>query len=96
LLPVVEGEVEKKVEYDELRAEINKVLFNLPYRQREVIKIRFGLGDEEPKTLEEIGEIFNVSKERIRQIERNAMSRLKYYSRKGNLKSFWKDYQILP
>lgn len=92
LLPVVEGEIEKKVEYDELRAEINKVLSNLPYRHQEVIKMRFGFGNEEPKTLEEIGKIFNVTRERIRQIERTAMWRLEYYSKKENLKSFLKDY----
>lgn len=91
LLPIIEGEIEKKVEYDELRAEINRVLSNLPYRQREVIKMRFGLG-EESKTLEEIGKIFNVSRERIRQIEKRVLVKLRHLPYRGNLKSFLKGY----
>lgn len=91
LLPVVEGEVEKKVEYDELRVEINKVLSNLPYRQREVIKMRFGI-DREPKTCGEIGQIFNVTRSRIQQIEANALRKLRHPSRGRNLKSFLKSF----
>lgn len=92
LLPVVEGKIEKKVEYDELRAEINRVLPNLPYRQQEVIKMRFGLGNEESKTCEEIGKIFNVTRSRIQQIEARALRKLRHPSYSRKLKSFLKDY----
>lgn len=92
LLPIVEGEIEKKVEYDELRAEINRVLSNLPYRQQEIIKMRFGLGNEEPKTCEEIGEIFNVTRSRIQQIEAKALRKLRHPSYGRKLKAFLKSF----
>jgi RNA polymerase sigma factor (sigma-70 family) len=77
LLPAVEGEAEKKVEYDELHAAIYEILSKLPHRQQEVIRMRFGIEDEEPKTCEEIGKIFDVTKSRIQQIEAKALMKIK-------------------
>jgi len=92
LLPVVEGEVEKKVEYDELRAAIHEVLSQFPHRQREIIKMRFGLGGGGAKTCEEIGEIFNVTKARINQIEVRGLRKLKHPSHSRKLKLFLESY----
>lgn len=91
LLPIIEGEVEKKVEDNELHAEINKVLSKLSYRQEQIIRMRFGI-DEEPKTCEKIGKIFEVSRERIRQIEKIVLERLKNPYYRGNLKPFLESY----
>jgi len=87
LLPVVEGEAEKKVEYNELRAELNRILSKLSHRQEQIIRMRFGI-DEEPKTQEEIGKIFDVSKGRIGQIEEKVLRKKEF----RKLKSFWKGY----
>ena len=92
LLPVVKGEVEKKVEHDELHAAINEVLSNFPYRQREIIKMRFGFDGKEPKTLDEIGQIFNVTKTRIQQIEEKAFRKLRHPLYSHKLKSFLRGY----
>jgi RNA polymerase sigma factor (sigma-70 family) len=92
LLPVIEGEIEKKVEDDELHAEINRILSKLSHRQEQMIRMRFGLDDEKPKTYWEIGKIFGVSRERIRQIEEKMLKRLKHPHYRGNLKSFLESY----
>ena len=59
------------------KAQINKVLEKIPKRERDIIKMRYGLEDGCPHTLEETGSIFQVSRERIRQIEHKTLSRLK-------------------
>jgi RNA polymerase primary sigma factor len=59
-----------------LRHRINKVLKTLSYREREIIKLRYGLGDGYSYTLEEVGHIFKVTRERIRQIEAKAVRKL--------------------
>jgi RNA polymerase sigma factor (sigma-70 family) len=60
--------------------EINKLLSPLDEREREILKLRFGLDRGEPRTLEEVGEYFNLTRERIRQIEARAMSKLRHPS----------------
>ena len=95
LLPVVGGEIEKKVEDDELHAKLNRILSKLSHRQEQIIRMRFGI-DEESKTYEKIGKIFDVSRERIRQIEKEVMQKLEYYSKKENLKSFYKGHFRSP
>ena len=60
--------------------EINRLLGPLDEREREILKLRFGLDRGEPRTLEEVGEHFNLTRERIRQIEARAMSKLRHPS----------------
>jgi RNA polymerase sigma factor (sigma-70 family) len=63
-----------------LPLEISKLLAPLDDREREILKLRFGLDRGEPRTLEEVGEYFNLTRERIRQIEARAMSKLRHPS----------------
>jgi RNA polymerase sigma factor (sigma-70 family) len=63
-----------------LPEEINRLLAPLDDREREILKLRFGLDRGEPRTLEEVGEHFNLTRERIRQIEARAMSKLRHPS----------------
>ena len=71
-----------------LRTRITKVLKTLSYREREIIKLRYGLGDGYSYTLEEVGHIFKVTRERIRQIEAKAVRKLQQPSRSGELIGF--------
>lgn len=71
-----------------LRTRISKVLKTLSYREREIIKLRYGLGDGYSYTLEEVGHIFKVTRERIRQIEAKAVRKLQQPSRSQELVGF--------
>jgi RNA polymerase primary sigma factor len=71
-----------------LRGQISKVLKTLSYREREIIKLRYGLGDGYSYTLEEVGHIFKVTRERIRQIEAKAVRKLQQPSRSAELIGF--------
>ena len=71
-----------------LRNRIGKVLKTLSYREREIIKLRYGLGDGYSYTLEEVGHIFKVTRERIRQIEAKAVRKLQQPSRSQELVGF--------
>ena len=55
---------------------LREALENLSYRERRVIELRYGLGDQQPRTLDEVGRTFNVTRERIRQIEHNSLKKL--------------------
>lgn len=71
-----------------LREELNEILMTLNERERKVLELRFGLVDGTPRTLEEVGKEFNVTRERIRQIEAKALRKLKHPSRSQKLKDF--------
>jgi RNA polymerase primary sigma factor len=71
-----------------LRGRITKVLKSLSYREREIIKLRYGLGDGYSYTLEEVGHIFKVTRERIRQIEAKAVRKLQQPTRSQELAGF--------
>ncbi|MFI4874110.1 MAG: sigma-70 family RNA polymerase sigma factor [Blastopirellula sp. JB062] len=71
-----------------LRTRISRVLKTLSYREREIIKLRYGLGDGYSYTLEEVGHIFKVTRERIRQIEAKAVRKLQQPSRSQELVGF--------
>jgi len=71
-----------------LRREIEDALNKLTPREREVIRMRFGLDDGTPRTLEEVGRSFSVTRERIRQIEAKALKKLKHPSKSRRLREF--------
>jgi RNA polymerase primary sigma factor len=71
-----------------LRAQINEVLSELTDRERKVISLRFGLEDDRARTLEEVGQEFNLTRERIRQIEAKALRKLRHPSRSRKLKDY--------
>lgn len=71
-----------------LKEDINTVLSTLSDKEREIITLRFGLNNNAPMSLKEIGEIFNLTKERIRQIEKRALERLKQPSRARILEAY--------
>ncbi len=71
-----------------LREELNTALESLTDRERQVVELRFGLQDGRARTLEEVGKEFNVTRERIRQIEAKALRKLRHPSRSKRLKDF--------
>ena len=74
-----------------LKEEIKSVLLTLQEREQEVLELRFGLVDGTSHTLEEVGKKFNVTRERIRQIEAKALRKLRHPSRAKKLKDFLQD-----
>ena len=71
-----------------LKDKIESVLKTLTYREREIIKLRYGLGDGYTYTLEEVGRIFKVTRERVRQIEAKAVRKLQHPVRSRQLEGF--------
>jgi RNA polymerase primary sigma factor len=71
-----------------LKADVNKVLKTLNDREIGVVKLRYGLEDGRMRTLEEIGRVFGVTRERVRQIESKAMRKLKQPERNAVLKGY--------
>ncbi|MHC4446217.1 MAG: RNA polymerase sigma factor RpoD [Planctomycetota bacterium] len=71
-----------------LRSRINDILKTLTYREREILKLRYGIGDGYTYTLEEVGRIFKVTRERVRQVESKAIRKLQHPVRKRRLNSF--------
>ena len=80
--------IEEMIENRELRRILDGVLDTLTEREKKVIRLRFGLEDNRQWTLEEVGRLFNVTRERIRQIESKALRKLRHPSRLHNIKSF--------
>ena len=74
-----------------LKEELSNVLLTLTEREEKVLRLRFGLDDGQCRTLEEVGQIFNVTRERIRQIEAKALRKLRHPSRSRKLKDFLTD-----
>ncbi|MFN3698961.1 MAG: sigma-70 family RNA polymerase sigma factor [Dictyoglomus sp.] len=74
-----------------LKKDIEELLNELSEREREILKLRFGLEDNQPRTLEEVGKLFNVTRERIRQIEAKALRRLRHPSRSKKIKDYLED-----
>ena len=64
------------------------VLRTLTPREEQVLTLRFGLEDGRPRTLEEVGKVFNITRERIRQIEAKALRKLRHPSRSKRLKDY--------
>ena len=79
---------EDQVSKSLLREDLESVLDTLSPRERDVLRLRYGLDDGRMKTLEEIGQIFNVTRERIRQIEAKALRKLRHPNRNSILKEY--------
>ncbi len=92
LLDVIEDDQQPSPDYvlmdESLKSEIERALSTLSDREAEVIKLYFGLNKEHSMTLEEIGERFNLTRERVRQIKEKAIRRLRHASRSKNLKTY--------
>ena len=74
--------------FEMLRNRIEQVLKTLTYREREIIKLRYGIGDGYTYTLEEVGRIFKVTRERVRQVEAKAIRKLQHPARRRRLEGF--------
>jgi len=74
--------------YSMLKEEMDDVLGTLTEREKKVLRLRFGIGDGYPRTLEEVGAIFKVTRERVRQIEAKALRKLRHPTRSRRLKNF--------
>lgn len=79
---------DKKILDDSLKSELDSVLDTLTDSEKRILVMRFGLDGNKPMSLQQIGEEFNLSKERIRQIEKKAIRRLRHPSRSQKLKGF--------
>jgi RNA polymerase primary sigma factor len=92
LLDVLENDMENKPDQglidDSLRKEVARALSTLTQRESDVIALYFGLDGNHPMTLEEIGEKFNLTRERVRQIKEKAIRRLRHTSRSKALKTY--------
>ena len=73
---------------DSLKETLNEVLSELTERESHIVKLRFGFDDGVPKTLEDVGKLYNVTRERIRQIESKALEKLRHPLRSKKLKEF--------
>ena len=83
-MPIPAEEVDRQM----LQEQMGEVLQTLTDREEQVLRMRFGIGDEEPRTLEEVGQTFHVTRERIRQIEEKALRKLKHPTRSRKLKDY--------
>jgi RNA polymerase primary sigma factor len=92
LLDVIQNDEQPSPDYEliseSLKTEVKSLIAILPAREAEVIKLYFGLDGEYPMTLEEIGDKFNLTRERVRQIKEKAIRRLRHNSRSKILKSY--------
>lgn len=79
---------DRELIHESLRTEIERALETLTPREADVVRLYFGLGDQYPMTLEEIGETFDLTRERVRQIKEKAIRRLKHTSRSKILKTY--------
>ena len=84
LVPAPPDQVDRKL----MREALGEVLEELTPREREVLELRFGLSDGRSRTLSEVGELFSLTRERIRQIETKALAKLRHPSRAGRLRDY--------
>jgi RNA polymerase primary sigma factor len=88
LLNIETASPDKGLLNDSLRKEIERALSTLTIREADIIRLYFGLNGKHPHTLEEIGEVFNLTRERVRQIKEKAIKRLKHTTRSKILKTY--------
>ena len=79
---------DRELIHESLQTEIERALETLTPREADVVRLYFGLGDQHPMTLEEIGETFDLTRERVRQIKEKAIRRLKHTSRSKIIKTY--------
>jgi RNA polymerase primary sigma factor len=82
----------KAATHEMLKEKIEHILRTLTFREREIIKLRYGIGDGYTYTLEEVGRIFKVTRERVRQIEAKAVRKLQHPVRSRKLEGFLDNY----
>jgi RNA polymerase nonessential primary-like sigma factor len=85
------SEAEESIEAQLMRRQLGQVLDTLEEREAAVVRMRYGLDGTQPKTLDEIGRVFKLSRERIRQIERETMAKLRHPSRAQVLRDYLDD-----
>jgi RNA polymerase primary sigma factor len=78
----------QSVAHELLREDLTEVLAGLSLRERDVLRLRFGLDDGRQRTLEEVGQLFGVTRERIRQIEAKALRKLRHPNRSRRLREY--------
>ena len=83
-----DDKIPEKASYESLRKLLNKLLDTLPQREHEILSLRYGLEDGNELTLEEVGQIYNLTRERIRQIESKALRRLRHPRRLSIIDGF--------
>lgn len=88
LLETEELSPEEMLMHEALQRDLNKLLADLTSRERDVIKMRFGLGDGHPYSLSEIGRVLDLSRERVRQIEAKAMQKLRQPKRRNRVRDY--------
>jgi RNA polymerase primary sigma factor len=81
-------DIERELIEETIHEELESMLDVLDEREKEIIKMRYGLNGEEPRTLEEVGEKLGISRERVRQLEQRALKKLKAVALKKHLKDF--------
>jgi RNA polymerase primary sigma factor len=81
-------EPDRELLNESLRKEIERALATLTYREANIVRLYFGLNGKHPHTLEEIGEAFNLTRERVRQIKEKAIKRLKHTTKNKILKTY--------
>jgi RNA polymerase primary sigma factor len=90
-----QGSPSESAAQDMLKQRIEQVLKSLTYREREIIKLRYGIGDGYTYTLEEVGRIFKVTRERVRQVEAKAIKKLQHPVRARKLAGFMEDMRVV-
>ncbi len=94
-IPSIGSEPSILNERNSMRSEIRRSLLNLSEREAQIVQMRFGLLDGNPMTLEEIGKQFNVTRERIRQIEARALSKMRHPVKANELKEIFQDHSLI-
>jgi RNA polymerase primary sigma factor len=89
-----QGSPSETAAQDMLKQRIEQVLKSLTYREREIIKLRYGIGDGYTYTLEEVGRIFKVTRERVRQVEAKAIKKLQHPVRSRKLAGFMEGMKV--
>ncbi len=90
-----QGSPSETAAQDMLKQRIEQVLKSLTYREREIIKLRYGIGDGYTYTLEEVGRIFKVTRERVRQVEAKAIKKLQHPVRARKLQGFMEGMKVV-